>query len=111
MRRFSKFSCRLVIASGLYGMSPLPPTMPSPPGAAPMAPVTSVRPAYAACGSMFQWADETACQMPLRSGLPSDARGNSPDCACPVPPATSAPSAAAAAAAPILTFRLRRSNM
>ena len=44
VRRFSKFSCRFAITSGRYGMVP-PSTIPRPPGADPIAPLSGSRPA------------------------------------------------------------------
>src|SRR5437870_13199352 len=49
--------------------------MPIPGGVAAIAPIKGKAPGAAACGSMSQLASLTACQIPLRLGLPSAVRG------------------------------------
>ena len=61
-------------ASGRYGISS-PSTTPRPGGTLNAAPSANTGPCRATCASRSQFAVLFACQMPLRSGVPSGVRG------------------------------------
>src|ERR1700746_4114978 len=72
--QFASFSFFLASTSGRYGSGPSS-TTPTPAGIPPAAPITTSGPAFASCAWMSHSAVFMACQIPLKSGLPSAVRG------------------------------------